>query len=62
MSLYRFSSALFVMSVVCLAIAWGIGSPFYILCSWLCVLLSGQLYGAGVEEERAKHPARARRR
>jgi len=60
MTLYRFSSTLLVISVFCLAIAWGLGSAFFILCSWICVLLAGQLYGAGVMEERERHPARWR--
>jgi hypothetical protein len=60
MTLYRFSSALFVLSVFCLAIAVNVGAVFYILVAWICVVLSGQLYAQGVQEEKQQNPARWR--
>lgn len=58
MTLYRMASTMLVLSALCLAIALSMGSNFYILCSTICILLAGQLYASGVDEEKAKNPAR----
>ena len=52
MTLYRMSCIMLVLSVFCLAIAWGMGSLFYIFFSWICVVLAGQIYASAVLEMR----------
>ena len=52
MTLYRISSIFLVLSVFCLAIAIGLGSSYHTVISMICVLLSGQLFAKGVEQEK----------
>jgi hypothetical protein len=57
MTLYRISVILLVLSVACLAGAIGMTIPFYILISWVCVLLAAQLYASAVKQEHGDRPA-----
>lgn len=51
MTLYRISSIFLVMSVFCLAVAIGLGSSFHTVIAAICVLMSGQLFAKGIEQE-----------
>jgi len=51
MTLYRISCIMLVCSAFCLAASVGLGTSYYTIISTICILLSGNLYARGIEQE-----------